>query len=374
MIKHQVHRLVVVDGERIVGLLEQLDALSFLSNHSYLITVQIVQAADIGALKAAAQQITRLIALLYRGGTRVSQIAKLVQALNAKLFERAWQLIAPPALVANSCLFVMGSEGRGEQLLKTDQDNALVVRDGFAITEAELSAACERFSAALGEFGYPDCPGRIMLSNPAWRRSASDFGAAVRRWLLRPDPESLMALAIFIDAHAVAGDASLLAVVRAEVDRLVAADDALLGRFAGAIDLFPESGASAWWNRLLLIGEQDRETLDLKKAGIFPLVHGVRSLALEQHVAATGSAARLEALVAAGRLPQDMATDLGDALQFLMALKLKAGLAELDTGRPVSGGVQLGRLSSLERDLLKDALAVVKRFRTLVRHRYHLDG
>lgn len=373
LIKHQVHRLVVADGERIVGLLEQLDALSFLSNHSYLITVQIVQAADLGALKAAAQQITRLIALLDRGGTKVSQIAKLVQELNAKLFERAWQMLAPPALAANSCLFVMGSEGRGEQLLKTDQDNGLVVRDDFAIDEAELAAVCERFSAALGEFGYPECPGRIMLSNPAWRRSVRDFAGAVRHWLLRPEPEGLMALAIFLDAHAVAGDASLLAAVRGEVDRLVSANDALLGHFASAIDLFPEAGAGAWWNRLLSIGEQDRETLDLKKAAIFPLVHGVRSLSLEQHIAATGSIARLDALVGAGVLPRDMATDIADALQFLVALKLRAGLAELDTGRPVSGGVHLARLSSLERDLLKDALAVVKRFRTLVRHRYHLD-
>ncbi len=60
-----------------------------------------------------------------------------------------------------------------------------------------------------------------------------------------------MALAIFIDAHAVAGDASLLAGVRAEVDRLVASDDALLGRFAAAIDSFPEA-SGGWWNRLLL--------------------------------------------------------------------------------------------------------------------------
>lgn len=374
LIKHQVHRLVVADGERIVGLLEQLDALSFLSNHSYLITVQIVQAADLEALKAAAQQINRLIALLDRGGTKVSQIAQLVQELNAKLFERAWQMLAPPALAANSCLFVMGSEGRGEQLLKTDQDNGLILRDGFAIEEPELAAVCERFSAALGEFGYPECPGGIMLSNPAWRRGARDFAAAVRHWLLRPEPESLMALAIFLDAHAVAGDATLLAAVRGEVDRLVSANDALLGRFASAIDLFPEAGAGAWWNRLLSIGEQDRETIDLKKAAIFPLVHGVRSLSLEQHIGATSSLERLEALVGAGVLPRNVATDLADALQFLMALRLRAGLAELDTGRPVSGGVHLARLSSLERDLLKDALAVVKRFRTLVRHRYHLDS
>ena len=372
MIKHQVHRLVVADGERIVGLLEQLDLLSFLSNHSYLITVQVVQASDLDALKAAALQITRLVALLYRGGTRVGQIGKLVQALNAKLFERAWQLIAPPELVANSCLFVMGSEGRGEQLLKTDQDNGLVVRDGHE-QRADLAELCERFSAALREFGYPDCPGGIMVRNPAWRRGASEFAATVRGWLLRPDPEGLMALAIFIDAHAVAGDAALLAAVRGELDRLVASDDALLGRFSAAIDSFPESGGSAWWNRLLLIGENDTQTLDLKKAGIFPIVHGVRSLALRQHVQATGTVARLDALVAAGRLPAQMATDLTDALHFLMGLRLKAGLEELDTQRAVSGGVQLDRLSSLERDLLKDALAVVKRFKTLVRHQFHLE-
>lgn len=373
MIRHQVHRLVVVDGDRIVGLLEQLDLLSFLSNHSYLITVQILQARDLDALRVEAAKITRLIGLLYRGGTRVGQIGKLVQALNAKLFERAWQLIAPPGLLAESCLFVMGSEGRGEQLLKTDQDNGLILRDGAATSDDEVARACARFSAALLDFGYPDCPGRIMVSNPAWRRSASDFATTVRAWLLRPDPEGLMALAIFIDAHAVAGDASLLAGVRAEVDRLVAEDDSLLGRFAAAIDSFPDA-AGGWWNRLLLIGEQDQQALDLKKAGIFPIVHGVRSLALRSHVQAVGTAARLDALVAAGRLTAALASDLVDSLHFMMSLKLKAGLAELDTGRRVSGGVNTERLTSLERDLLKDALAVVKRFKTLVRHQFHLES
>ena len=370
MIQHQVHRLVVAEGDRVIGLLEQLDLLSFLSNHSYVIAVQIAQAQDLDALQAAAGRITRFVALLYRGGTKVAQIGKVVQALNAKLFERAWQLIAPPALQTDSCLFVMGSEGRGEQLLKTDQDNGLILRDDAAISAEQVELACRRFSQALRDFGYPDCPGGIMVSNPAWRRSASDFAAVVRQWLLQPDPEGLMALAIFIDARAVAGDARLLAGVRAEVDRLVTADDALLARFAAAIDAFPEV-STGWWNRLLSIGEQ--ETLDLKKAGIFPTVHGARSLALREHMQATNTVDRLDALVAAGRLPADFATDLADGLHFLMALKLKAGLAEIDTGRAVTGGVPTARLSSLERDLLKDALAAVRRFKTLVRHQFHLE-
>jgi CBS domain-containing protein len=372
MIQHQVHRLVVADGARIVGLLEQLDLLSFVSNHSYLITVQIVQARSLDELHAQAERIARFVVLLHRGGTRVQQIGKLVQALNAKLFERAWQLVAPAALVAESCLFVMGSEGRGEQLLRTDQDNGLVLRDDATTPEAEVAAACARFSAALERFGYPECPGGIMVRNPAWRRRASDFAAVVRGWLLRPDPQGLMALAIFIDAHAVAGDAALLAQVRGEVDRLVAADDALLGRFAAAIDSFPEE-AGGWWNRLLLPAEAGR-VLDLKKQGIFPIVHGVRSLALREHVGATGTVARIEALVAAGRLPPRMGTDLADALQLLMTLKLRAGIAELDKGQPVSGALRTETLSSLERDLLKDALAVVKRFKAIVRHELHLEA
>lgn len=374
MIKHQVHRLVVSDGERIAGLLEQLDALSFVSNHSYLITVQIAQAADLDTLATAAQRITELVTLLHRGGTRVGQIAQLVQALNAKLFERAWQLVAPPGLVAASCLFVMGSEGRGEQLLRTDQDNGLVLRDDVDEGALDVAAACERFSAALERFGYPECPGGIMVRHPAWRRRATDFADTVRRWLLQPQPEGLMALAIFLDAHAVAGDASLLAGVRAAVDGLVAADDALLGRFAMAVDAFPEAGGSAWWSRLLGVGDNGRQSIDIKKAGLFPIVHGVRSLALQQGVGATSTARRLDALVAAGTLSRELANDLLDSLHLLMGLRLDAGLGELELGRAVSGGVQPQALSSLERDLLKDALAVVKRFKALVRHHFHLEG
>ena len=370
MIRHKVHRVVVADGERIVGFLEQLDLLSFLSNHSYLITRRILEAGDIGALTEAAGQITQLIGLLHRGGTKVSLIARLVQELNAKLFERAWQLIAPPDLVANSCLFVMGSEGRGEQLLKTDQDNGLVLRDGY-VCEHDLDAICRRFSDALAAFGYPECPGRIMLSNPQWRLAANAFGESVRRWLLMPDAESLMALAIFVDAHAVCGDAALLEQVRAEVFTVLTDNDALLARFAAAIDAFENQGG--WWNRLFAVGDAGRERLDLKKAGIFPLVHGVRSLALEARLPQTGTVERIEALAAAGKLPPDMAPDLIDSLHFFMGLKLEAGLEALDLGRTNGRVIDVDKLSSLDRDLLKDTLGVVKRFKALLRQRYRLD-
>ena len=378
MIQKRVHRVVVadlnsdggVDSERIVGILETLDLFSFLSNHSYLISIQIIAANDIVALAGAAEQINRLIALLHQSGTKISLIATLVQELNARLFERAWQLIAPPDLVANSCLFVMGSEGRGEQLLKTDQDNGLILRDGF-LPPLHLAEICDQFSAALRDFGYPACPGNIMISNPVWRQTAIDFGKMTRQWWLMPTPDNLISLAIFLDAHAVGGDPKLLEEVRLGVYGVATDNDAMLARFASAINSFSETGG--WWNRLLSLGEANEATLDLKKMGIFPLVHGIRSLALQQRLNDTGTVARIDALVAAGLLTAAFGADLTESLHFFMGLKLKVGLLELSRKRPISAGIQISMLSSLDRDLLKDTLGVVKRFKTEMRQHFHLD-
>lgn len=370
MLRHQVRRVVVSEGGQIKGFLEALDLFSFLSNQSHLITMHIEEAKDLADLSTAASQITGMIAMLHRSGSRVNLIAKLVQQLNARLFERAWNLIAPADLVANSCLFVMGSEGRGEQLLKTDQDNGLILREDY-VPPDRLEAICLEFSKALAGFGYPECPGNIMISNPEWRKSASEFGQMARQWLIMPGPDSLMNLAIFMDAHTVCGDAHLLAEVQRSLMQLATDNDVMLSRFASAIDSFGSS--SGWWNRLLGIGDADQQ-LNLKKEGIFPLVHGVRSLALASRVTETNTTSRIAVLVAAGQLDAGMGTDLTDSLHFFMGLKLKVGLTELDMGKAVTGAINVSKLSSLDRDLLKDTLNVVKRFKVLLRHHFHLEA
>jgi len=369
MVRHHIHRVVVAEGERVLGVLEALDVFSFLSNHSMIISQRIDDAANIDDLAGAAQQITGMIRRQFRGGARVMLIARMVQDLNARLFERAWRFIAPPELVENSCLAVMGSEGRGEQLLKTDQDNALILRDGYP-PPADLEAICQRFSDALARFGYPPCPGRIMLSNPAWRMNASAFAQSVRQWLVMPDPDSLMNLAIFLDAHAVAGDAHLLDGVRDALWSLATDNDVMLARFAAAIDLFSGSGGG-WWLRL--IGDAS-DRVNLKKEGIFPLVHGVRSLALAHRLRETSTTARIAALMEAEALSPAMGSDLTNALQLFISIRLKAGLSEMDEGQPVSGAVDPKTLSTLERDLFKDALGVVKRFKAQLRHRFRLGA
>ena len=370
MLRHRVHRVAVRDGDVVVGILEALDLFSFLSNQSHLITVEIEQAPDLAGLSQASRRITRMLGWLYRSGSRVELIARLVQQLNARLFERAWQLLAPADLVANSCLFVMGSEGRGEQLLKTDQDNGLILRDGYTPPE-DLDAVCQRFSNALADFGYPPCPGNIMLSNPQWRRTTSDWGQTTRQWVMMPDGHSLMNLAILMDAHAVCGDAALLSAVKRGISDGLMDNDVMLSRFAAAIDAF--GNEASWWSRWLGRSEAD-VALNLKKEGVFPLVHGVRSLALAHQVTDTSTVARLAALVQLEQLTPELGNDLKDSLHVFMGLKLRAGLRELDQGLPVSGTVNSAALGTLDRDLLQDAIAVVKRFRAELRRRFHLDA
>ena len=119
----------------------------------------------------------------------------------------------------------------------------------------------------------------------------------------------------------------MLKQLRRALLELTVDNDAVLGRFAAAVEAF--SAAPGWRDRLLGFGDSD-PVLDVKKEGIFPIVHGVRSLALAHRILdETGTVPRLEALVRAGALDAHMAAELGDSLHFLMMLRLKAGLAEI---------------------------------------------
>ena len=371
MIRHSVHRVIVMNGDDPIGTLEQVDLLSFIANSSSLVVQKIEQAKSLEDLKTPAEQITNLITLLHRNGTKVSMIARLVQELNAKLFERAWSLIASPELLNNSCLFVMGSEGRGEQILKTDQDNGLILANDYPIS-SDVIEACNQFSAALISYGYPECPGKIMVNNPEWRMSEEAFTSTARQWLLEPTPDSLMNLAIFLDSHPISGNPTLLQNVKQSLFQLATDNQFLMTRFASAIESF--SSETGWWNRILTLGNDSSEScINLKKAGIFAITHGVRSLALENHIRANSTAERIGELIKLHKIPKELGNEVVESLHLLMELRLKGGIAELETGKEVSGDIDISRLSTLERDLLKDSLSVVKRFKQYLRQHFHLE-
>jgi CBS domain-containing protein len=368
MVRHRVHRLLVRDGDQVLGVLGQLDLVSFVANHSHIVALQIDEAASVADLKNAAQRIDAMVTLLHDGGIKIERIARLVGELNHRLFARLWSLLAPAELVANSCLLVMGSEGRGEQILKTDQDNALLLREGY--THPQLTQIAERFNAALAELGYPPCPGQIMLTNPLWCGSVARFRDTLRDWIYAADPQGPMNLAIFFDAAAVAGDAGLLAQLREHLDRILAGGDTFLARFAAAADQFEDP--QSWWQRLT--ARNDEQPLDLKKLGTFPIVHGVRALSLQHGVREPGTTQRLQRLLELKQLDAPLVRDLQEALHYLMGLKLRHQLRQCAAGEAPDNLVRPSELSTMDRDQLKDALAIIKRFRTLLRLRFRFDA
>ena len=368
MVRHRVHRLIVRNGERVVGVLGQLDLVSFVANHSHIVALQIDDATGLPELRAAAERIDEMVRLMHGSGIRIDRVTRLVSELNTRLFARLWAVLAPAEIVANTCLLVMGSEGRGEQILKTDQDNALLIRDGFE--HPRLDSLALEFNAALAELGYPRCPGDIMLTNPLWRQPLAAFRETMRGWIHGSQPDGPMHLAIFFDAACVAGDATLLLEARAHLEKVLSGKDQYLARFAAAADQFHEPGN--WFKRLTT--KRDEQPLDLKKLGTFPIVHGVRALALQYGVREQGTAARVARLVELQRLDQDLARDLVDALHLLMGIRLTHQLRQRAQGQAASNEVRPSELSTLEREPLHDALAIVKRFRGFLRLHFKFDA
>ena len=371
MLRHRVHRVLVQDDDQVLGILSQLDLMSYMSNHSHLITLQVEQAHNVEELRRAALQVDDSVKMLQRGGMRIEIISKLCSELNGQIFSRLWTLLAPPELVQNSCLLVMGSEGRGEQILKTDQDNALLLRNGFEYPG--LTEIAQAFSVALLSFGYPPCPGNIMVTNPMWCQCLASFKETIGQWLFGADPEGGMNLAIFLDARVVAGDASLLAQARDHALNLAIGSNTFVGRMASAIDQFSEP-ASGWWSRLTQLQLREPQTFDLKKIGTFPIVHGARVLALEHRLTALGTVERLQNMANQSILPAALVRDLIETLHMLMAFKLRNNLRQIALDQPIGNLVELHSIGKLDRDMLKECLNIIRSFKQHLRLRYHLEN
>lgn len=369
MTTHKIQRVVVLEHGIPIGTLEQIDVLAYFSNHSHLVAQRLERARTIDELTDIAGYMNDSLRLLRNNGVRAPQLAQLMQVLNTSLFEKAWRILAPDELYDHSCLIVMGSEGRGEQILKTDQDNALIL-DHCAdpILAAETA---ERFSATLSRMGYPPCPGGIMVSNPQWRHNLSDFKKTVAGWCRTPSGENMMKLAIFMDAKAVAGDVSLLAQVKAYLQQTMVNDTGMLTAFARAVDQF-DSHSSGFFSQLLRRGQSEK--MDIKKMGQFPIVHGIRALSLQAHIEETNTFERIRHLIQRGILEENLGKDVAEALSYIMDLRLSANFSMLHSGSNVPNQVDFGNLSTLERDLLKDALQVVKRFKNLIRQHFHITS
>ena len=367
MTRHRVSRVVVLEGDRAIGVVELTDVLDYFSSRSHAIALQVEQADSLETLAAASHRQEELVRTLMRQGTKLRFAMELLAALNGRIMNKAWHFVVGEELNRNACLMVMGSEGRGEQILKTDQDNGLIIEDG--LEWPRLDETMQRLTETLIELGYPPCPGNIMVSNPEWRGTESEWRKRIAYWADKRDGDSLMKLVILLDAQGVAGNIALIDRLREWLFECCASDQLLLSTLARP--------ALGFATPLTLFGalKKSRQGIDIKKGGIFPIVHGVRVMALERGIMVTSTLDRLDALVEDGRLDARFAEDLGEALALFTELRLKQQLAQAkgDGDQLPTNLLQTRSLSSLERDLLRESLHIVKELKQRLSHHFHLE-
>ncbi len=370
MTKHSLRRVVVSDGDGFIGVLDEIDLLSFLSNHSHIVAMQVERATTENELRLASNNVMNSIQILHNSGVKIHFITQLVTQLHRKIFAKLYSMVAPPELREDACLIVMGSEGRGEQIMKSDQDNAVIFRHDLPVKVVDRFR--HDFTHALLDFGYPRCEGDIMVSNPAWSKSLADFKRSLHSWILTPDEWSPLNLAIFYDAVAVAGDAKLLDDAKIYMFGLLSDNNPFYSRFAKAIDTF-STPLGMFHNLVVEKGQRHKDTLEIKKGGIFPIVHGVRSLALEHRLKTTNTSERIRDLRDKGIFDNTFAMELIEAFNFLLGLQLRNKLAQIAVDQPTDNFIRPDDLSTLERDVLRDSLYVVKRFKEFVRYHFRLS-
>jgi CBS domain-containing protein len=371
MSKKSLKRLLVLKDDEIIGTLDVVSLNSFFASHTHSTSSLIDNAITLEELKDASSKFIRTIRTLYEKGIKVKYISKLISQLNEKLFEKLFELTAPEELKENSSLIIMGSEGRSEQILRTDQDNALLLSENCTMSRDEILKYTQSYTENLVDFGYPLCDGNIMVSNPYWVKTTKEFKDTIFEWITQPSEEGFMNLAIFYDAISVYGNKELLNSVKEYMFKVCKNTNTFYPFFAKPILSFETP--LGLFSDFVVDKDLHKDELDLKKGGIFPIVHGVRSLAIEKQLKDTSTFERLKELHAIGVLDEEFKNELIEAVNFLLTLRLKFRLEKIDKQLPLDNYINPSKLSILEKDLLKDSLKIVNKFKKFINYHFKLN-
>ena len=364
--KHIIKRVGVVENGELIGILEQIDLLSFFANQSHLVLVKIQKSKNVQELQKASLEYINIVKALEKKGVQIRYITKLISEINSKIFEKLFDMIIPKELKDRCCLVVMGSEGRKEQIIRTDQDNALIIKNGC---DKELYYPyMKEFTQKLIEFGYPKCKGDIMVSNKYWCKNEDEYEKELIHWIEYPDMDSYMYFSIFFDQRAVAGDRRLSQKLKDMIfEKFNDRNDIYMAYFAKLTTLFDTP--MGFFSTFL----KSSKTIDIKKGGIFPIVQGVRSLSLKYKIKAYSTLGRVEELKKSGVLEENFADELKEAFDLLSTIRLKSQLQQIKNADTPNNLIEPDNLSKIQRDLLKDSLQIVNKFKKFITHHFSLE-
>ncbi|GFK93042.1 hypothetical protein NNJEOMEG_00871 [Fundidesulfovibrio magnetotacticus] len=365
MLRHKIRRLGLTgpDG-RITGILEERDLLAARFESPVALAADIARAADAWDLARAHATLTRMTPRWLGQGAGVDRVGAMAAAVRDQLFARAAVLALETADPGPMALLALGSEGRREQFLATDQDNALVLGDGADLSKAHDYAL--RLMELLDQAGLPPCPHGVTADRDDWRMTLPHWETRLEELARNPGPEAVLALSMLADARQVHGSRELAAGLSRALAQAVSGHPIALRAMAREAVRFTPP--------LTIFGSLSVQdgALDIKRGGIFPLTQGARVLGLECGARVTGTAGRLEAAVRAGFLAEGTATNLSQALDFMQELRLRFQARDLDRGREPGNRVLPGELTPLERSRLQECFKAVASFQEMLENRYKL--
>jgi CBS domain-containing protein len=379
MMRDKIHHLMVTRQEKVVGVITAHDIMLLQGTSPLYLFREILAQDHIEGIYPLSRKVPLVVRGLIEEGAKAQHVTRMITILNDHVLERLLTLqieeLGPPPLPF--CWLLLGSEGRREQTFRTDQDNALLYADPEGEhqrreAESYFSRLADRMIEHLVACGFPRCRGEVMASNPRWRQPGMVWQGYFDHWIRQPDPKEIMHASIFFDFRAGFGERVLAEELRTHLGAETARNDIFLAHLAR--DLMTSRPPLSFFRNLVVEKDgEHRRKMDLKARGLVPFVDFARLLALKYGLAETNTLERLRTLSGLNLLPRDLATEVSEAYEFIMQLRLVHQLHMLEQDLMPDNHIDPADLSDLEKHTLKDAFQVIRRLQNHARMEFHLE-
>jgi CBS domain-containing protein len=377
MAREGIRYVLVVEGGRLAGVVSESRLFSVWRGGIGDASAVIRRARKVDEMVAATAGIGTLVDRLLEERMPAESVTRVITTLNDLVTVRLIEIVGGAALLerVGGCWIALGSQGRGEQTLATDQDNAIIFadcEDVEACRQALLPIA-RAANEALDRCGYPLCRGDVMASNPRWCLSLAEWRQRFAHWIDEPDPQALLNATIFFDFRPICGNHAIANELRAWLARY--AEDRgrfLLPMARNALENRPPLGLMR--DFVLAGGGEHPGTLDLKVNGVQLFVETARIYSLADGVTATHTHARLAGMAKARNLSGREAEAWAEAFRFIQLLRLRLNAAQRARGEPLHNHLDPGTLNDLERHVLKEALRQARHLQSRLARDFSVTG
>ncbi len=368
MARHGIRHVLVAEGERFLGVVSERDLFSVQRIGLTQISIEIRNAQGLEALIPVARDIRALAHNMLAQGVGAEQLTQIISTLNDLLTVRVLQLAEAKHGLAGApyCWLALGSEGRVEQTLSTDQDNGIVFAAAPEAAEAlreRLLAFAEEVNRGLDACGFPLCKGGIMASNPKWCLTLAEWQDLFAGWIDHGDPAALLNATIFFDFRPLYGAVALAEELRSWLAARAQANPRFLHQMAAnALRNRPPLGLVR--DFVVASGGEHDHTIDLKLNGTTPFVDAARIYGLAAGDTHTNTLARLRAAGSRLKIPREEVEAWCEAFLFIQLIKLRNQHLAQRQGGDGHNHVNPDELNELERRILKEAFRQARKLQT----------